>query len=272
MKNAAVVLILILSLSRAIAAQVNNSERNAARIWEEAIAAKGGRERLYAVRNLVVTSSGSYKALRFTIHPGRKVKSKSLKSSGLYREELFVFPLKYWSWEDYRPAVFGLWIHVYDYSRKIKYVITDGEPTHPVEPIEEKEMKARGLIFVQLMYLLESNWVRPRPVSVRSERTVDVLQIEVDGQQYDFAIDRKTKLVTSLTSYSEDKGKTYENVVKFSDYNDVNGIMMPLTVEMDDGHKERSDIAINADYDENIFNRAPSIDAGSHAWMKVKLP
>ena len=84
------------------------------------------------------------------------------------------------------------------------------------------------------------------------------------------AIDRKSKLATRFTSYLEDKGKTYENVVKLSDHKDVNGIMMPFTVEMYDGHKEYSDIKINVEYDENIFTSQPSIEAGSHAWMKVK--
>ena len=146
MKNLGAVVALILVISPGVAAQSRTAEGDAAKIWEQAISAKGGRERLHAVRNLVVTSSGSYKALQFTIHPDRTVKSRSLKLSGLYREELFVFPLKYWAWDDYRPAVFGLWIHVYDYSRKIKYVITDGEPNHPAEPIEEKEMKTRPLL------------------------------------------------------------------------------------------------------------------------------
>ena len=230
--------------------------------------AKGGRERLYAVRNMVIISSGSYKALRFKISPDRKVESKSLKPSGLYREELFVFPSKYWAWDDYRPAVFGLWIHVYDYSRRTKYVITDGEPHHPAETIEVKEMD-RPLYFVQLMYLLESKWLKPKPVRVRAERSIDMLETELEGMRYDFAIDRNTKLVISFSSYSEYGGKTYQNVVKLSDYKTVDGIMMPLTVEMDDGHKEYSDIKINVEYNENIFSSPPSIEAGPHAWMQV---
>src|SRR5213594_1865308 len=110
-----VLVMLALGLPCRIFTQVASRQGEAERIWEQAIVAKGGRERLYAVRNMVIMSSGSYKALRFKISPDRKVESKSLKPSGLYREGLFVFPSKYWAWDDYRPAVFGLWIHVYDY-------------------------------------------------------------------------------------------------------------------------------------------------------------
>ena len=120
------------------------------------------------------------------------------------------------------------------------------------------------------MYVLESDWIKPKPVSVTAEGADDRVQTDVDGQRYDFAIDRKTKLVTKFTSYSEEKGKTYVTVVKFSDYKAVDGIMMPLTAEMDDGHKEYSDIRINVEYDEKIFTKPPSIDAGSHAWMKLE--
>jgi hypothetical protein len=199
MKRLLVQFTLSLTITSAVAAQ-EHLAADAAKIWEQAIAAKGGRERLKAVRNLAITSSGSYKALLFTIQPGRQVKSKTSKPSGLYREELFVFPVKYWSWVDYRPAVFGLVIHVYDYTQNMKYVITDGEPNHPAEPIEEKEMKRRPLLFVELMYLLESNWVAPKPLNVTREGAVDVVQTEVDDQRFDFAIDRKTKLVTKFTS------------------------------------------------------------------------
>lgn len=266
-----VVLVLVgLSTFGAVRAQDKASAIDAAKVWEQAIEAKGGRERLRAVRNLVITSSGSYKALRFTIHPNQKAKSKTLKSSGLYREQLYVFPDKYWSWEDYRPAVFGLWIKMYDYTRHIKHVITEGEPDHPAEQIEQKELRERPLLFVELMYLLESKWLSPKPVGLTREGVLDVVRVEVDGQWFDFAIDRKTKLVIKLTSYSEYKGKRYVHPVKLSDYRDVNGIMMPHLVEMEDGHKEYCDIKINVEYDENIFARPPSINAGPHAWMKTK--
>jgi hypothetical protein len=45
--------------------------------------------------------------------------------------------------------------------------------------------------------------------------------------------------------------------------------MMPHVIVMEDGHKEYSDVKTNVEYDETIFTRPPSIDAGPHAWMKV---
>ena len=69
--------------------------REAERIWEQAIEAKGGRERLYAVRNAVVSSKGIYRTSRG-------------KDNKIRQEEFYVFPDMFWAWSDYRPDVFGL--------------------------------------------------------------------------------------------------------------------------------------------------------------------
>src|SRR5258705_4079770 len=60
--------------------------KEAERIWELAIQAKGGRERLYSVNNMVISSFG--KNIRL--------------------EDFFIFPDRSWSWVDQRPSVFGL--------------------------------------------------------------------------------------------------------------------------------------------------------------------
>jgi hypothetical protein len=252
----------------------DQSQQRAVALWEEALQAKGGRGRLYSIRSMVISSSGSYKPLEFKIKPEGEVSSRSGKHSGIFREELYVFPDMLWAWEDYRPAVFGLWLSVYNYQTKTAYVITDGEPNHPAEPIAENEPARRGFSVTQLMYLMESSWLKPKVVKVTTEkigfRVVDVIQTEADAQRYDFAIDRKTHLPVRLTFYSQYNGRVYRHVNGLSDYIDVDGIRVPLTLELEDGHKERSNITFNVDYDEKIFGNPPSIEAGPKAWMKVK--
>jgi hypothetical protein len=164
------------------------------------------------VRNMVISSSGSYKPLKFKIKSDGDVSSRSEKQSGIFSEELYVFPDMLWSWTDYRPAVFGLLVRMYNYDTKTKYIITDGEPNHPAEPFTENELAGRGFPITQLMYLMESKWLKPKPVKVTTERigfrVVDVVQTEVDGLRYDFAIERKTHLPIRFTFYSQYKGNT----------------------------------------------------------------
>jgi len=267
-------LIVILACVSSAVENQNALELNAQQVWKQSIIAKGGRERLYSVRNMVISSSGSYKPLQFKIQPGGKVSSRSGKQNKVVSEELYVFPDKLWAWTDYRPTVFGLRITMYNYQTKTKYVITDGEPNHPAEPIAENELARRGFPVTQLIYLMESSWLKPKPVKVTTEqigsRFVDVVQTEVDGQRYDFAIDSETHLPVRFTSYSEYKGKAYSNANNLSDYTDVDGIRVPLTIELEDGHTEKSNIMFNVEYDERIFTNPPSIEAGQKAWMKGK--
>jgi len=61
-----------------------NSLERAKELWEMAIAAKGGREKLHQVGNLVFAGEGGT-----LVH-------------------FWVFPDKYFSWVDTRPSVFGL--------------------------------------------------------------------------------------------------------------------------------------------------------------------
>ncbi|HUE81723.1 MAG TPA: hypothetical protein VMM84_06360 [Pyrinomonadaceae bacterium] len=250
-------------------------QSEAKQLWERAIAAKGGRERLHAIRNIAISSSGSYKPLRFRIKPGESITSRSLKRSGIVREELYVLPSKFWAWNDLRPAVFGLRVTMYNYETKMKYVISEGEPNRPPEAIEDNELSSelqRTLAPVQILYLMESRWIRPEPVNVNTvrigSREFDVLQTEVAGERVDFTINRKTHLPVRITFYNQLEGKVYTNVLKLSNYIDVDGIRVPLTIEMDDGHEERSIVKFNVEYNDDIFLKSPPIEAGPEAWKK----
>jgi hypothetical protein len=271
-KLSTVFLILIFGCVSSAVENEKSQELKAQHIWEQSLVAKGGRERLYSVRNMVISSSGSYKPLKFKIKPDGEVSSRSGKQSGIFSEELYVFPDRLWSWTDYRPAVFGLRVSMYNYDTKTKYVITDGEPNHPAEPFTENELAGRGFPVTQLMYLMESKWLKPKLVKVTTERigfrVVDVVQTEVDGRRYDFAIERKTHLPVRFTFYSQYKGKVYTHVNGLSDYTDVDGIKVPRTIELEDSHKEKSNISFNVEYNEKIFTNPPSIEAGHKAWMK----
>src|SRR5207244_3006609 len=69
--------------------QSEGSQSEARRLWERAVAAKGGRERLHEVRNMEVSARAQFK--------------RDLFQSGELRfEEFYVFPSKHWFWTDER--------------------------------------------------------------------------------------------------------------------------------------------------------------------------
>lgn len=263
----------VITLASGKPQQDNQSQQEVERLWEQTIAAKGGRERLHAIHNMVISTGGSYKPLKFKIKPEGTVTSRSGSRISISREELYVFPSKLWRWDDYRPAVFGLWVEMYNFETKKQQVITDGDPNHPPAAISDDDLHSREfLLITQFIYLLESKWVRPRLLNVTAERIgsriFDVIQTEAEWMHVDFAIDRGTHLPIRITTYNKFKGKVYPNVLKLSDDANIDGIEVPLTLEMSDGHKEKSIVKFNVEYKEEIFTKPLSIEAGPEAWMK----
>ncbi|WP_352431981.1 hypothetical protein [Pyrinomonas sp.] len=89
------------------------------------IAAKGGRDRLHAVRNVLVSYYSDY--------------SEYLASFGknVHRsKELIVFPNKSLTLEDYERDVLGLMCLMNDHETRMKSFTVGPGPFDPAEPIE----------------------------------------------------------------------------------------------------------------------------------------
>jgi len=242
------------------------AQEKATRLWEQAIAAKGGRERLYGIQNMLTLQHGDYKRQTFSLpvtHTTAPTKDQVRSAS------LNVFPNKFWDCQDYRPDVFGIIMHMYNYDTGMKYVLTLGEPAHPLEPIEPKE-KRESRTYGLVAYLLETTWLKPIPMRASTatigHRQVDVVQTALNGQRVDFALDRETHLPAKVSFYSSVKDQTYVTTEILSDYTEVNGIKVPLTTVMDDGTKYSVTIQFNVEYNPEIFVKLPRFDLGLEAW------
>ncbi|MGB9179304.1 MAG: hypothetical protein WCB68_08655, partial [Pyrinomonadaceae bacterium] len=135
--------------------------REAERLWEQAVAAKGGRERLYSVRNMVVSS-----------FRGKGVEYGSV--------ELFEFPSKYWGWYG-DPQPLGQYVRMYNLEDRVQYTGNDIAPDSSTK-VHEQHLEG-GQITVddaQLMFLLETKWIKPVLTGVSSDRVgrnrADVVQ------------------------------------------------------------------------------------------------
>ena len=229
----------------------------AERVWEQAIAAKGGREALHGVRTLVVSARRDY--------PSRKLNKNQIR-----QEVLYVLPHKFWSWSDYRPDVFGLRIEMYDYERSTKYVIGDGDPNHQLEPITEVDRKNRDVLWGLLPYLPETKWLKPVLVGAKAgtvgQQAVDIVETDVKGKRVDFAFDRETHLPIRVSYYRTVNNKTYVTAIDLADYVEVGGIKLPQTLKYDDGTQDKKSYRLNVEYKEDIFIKPTHIEAGPEAW------
>src|SRR5438128_1874860 len=85
----------------------DNSLETAKQLWEMAIAAKGGRERLYAAKSIAITQHFSKRGAS---------------------TELCVFPDKFWFWEDRRPGELGLGAGITNFERNLSYFVVGHLP------------------------------------------------------------------------------------------------------------------------------------------------
>jgi len=224
-------------------------------LWEQAIAAKGGREQLHQVTNLVMSYQETVRNfLGFVVHRG-------------VVERLYVFPNKSWSWEDGLPAPFRLSTGWLDVEQNRRCRIYAGSSSPVCGPAKQKTSPAdEGITQVQYLYLMETRWVKPAPTSVTKGniglKQVDVLHTRFENKRVDYFLDRKTHLPARVAVFYNDSDRA-TIMFDFSDYVTVNGIQMPGRQK-----KGKINFQINAVYDESIFTRSPSIEAGPKAWQR----
>lgn len=239
-----------------------NTRPEAERLWEQAIAAKGGRERLYAVENMVVSSRLQ----------GRKNLVKRVEFPA---EELYVFPNKLWRWVDSRPSPLGLQVEMFDLERSIGYFAYPNDPTSPRKRTEIYPRERQFIFYAQLLYLMESRWLKPKPLAAGAERIgfkqYDVVETLVNRERVDFYLDRKTHLPTRVVIHyaSSASEKAYNIVFDLDNYAEVSGIQMPQKVTRVGNlvnEVERVNYQLNVAYDESLFERPPTIEAGAEAW------
>jgi hypothetical protein len=221
-----------------------DTRAEAERLWELAVAAKGGRERLHTVHSFLI-SAGSRK------HP---------------LIDLYAFPGRYWRW-DASPEPLGLAVQMMNAERGDAYLTY---PDDPKSPRKLGEVFLRSCQFfvteAQLYFLLETRWHRPVPVEAREGeaqgRRADVVRVVVGDRRADYFLDRKTHLPLKVVYPARDDSRRH---FEAKDYVDVGGLMLPAKVSYGGGFSPYAYV-VNPDYDAAVFERPPTVEAGRDAW------
>jgi len=235
----------------------NQTQAKAKALWERAIVAKGGRERLHSIYNLVVSTETAY-----LTRTGRR--------NQVRREYLFVFPDKYWSYEDYGSDVFGTRMQMLNYETKMQYVGSPGHPETILEPIKGLK-RNKDINYLEIGLLLETKWQQPIAIKASTgligSKRVDVVETRINGRRVDFALDREMHLPIRISFYNAINNKTYIDVQQFSDYVEVAGIRVPQRSKFEDGTEQKSVIQFNVEYNPAIFVKPPALGLGQKAWQ-----
>ena len=260
---------------------VDTDRERAETLWEEAIRAKGGRQRLHAIESFVISSTIDYHlitpAFGTYVSPGHA-------DSESERERLYAMPGKAWLWE-YTPQFHvSLEATVMNMERNLCMVTL--APIGPMRSVPGLSfcvptLWTQRLIQDPALYLMETRWVRPKPVRTRTEgkgkKQQDVIEAEVGQLRLDFYLDRKThlpaKVVTEESPGEPRLPRRMDLMVTFEDYAEVDGIQMPrrlirepLLTEVVRRDTERAKYRFNVAYDEKIFTHPIPKNAKSKDW------
>lgn len=230
----------------------------AQKVWDLAIEAKGGRQRIYKIEVVVEHSSS-----RARTHTGKVYERKGVA--------VIALPHKVWSYRDDGPSVFGRTAVMLDYENMTEYFWADGRKNVLAEPMPNEY--ARGLKAYQnttIFYLMESRWLKPTLLGMKSSsingEKVFVIETDMDGRRVDFGVSHKTYLPIKIFLYDVgSNGVTYKHEMLLEDYKEIDGIKVPLRTKYDDQGWETSTIQFNVDYDPSIFLRAPD-NLGPDSW------
>jgi hypothetical protein len=244
-------------------AQKGDADRErAVALWEEAIRAKGGHERLRSVQSLLISSTVDVQAQRW--------------SGATEAERLYVMPGRVWRYtytSDLRVSVDATVIN----NERNFCAATLWPGSSGVLPLSTclPTTPLQYLLQDPIIYLMETNWVRPVPVGARTEgkgrKQLDVVETEVGKLRVDFYLNRKTRLPVRLVTewyggITQATGPLGLMTVELDDYADVNGILMPRRVtrkprigeasvtEVSREDTERARYLFNVTYNPSIFD------------------
>lgn len=257
----------VLTLSASVLAQgpvekADDNRLRAVALWEEAIRAKGGRGRLHSIQSLLISSTIDVQSRR--------------GGSITEAERLYVMPGKVWIYTHTPDFDVSVDATVINNERNICMVTLSpargGVPSLsiclPTTPIQY-------LIQDPIIYLMETNWVRPVPLQVRTEgkgkKQIDVIETKVGQLRVDFYLDRKTRLPIKLVTewyggISQATGPLGLMTVELEDYITIDGILMPRRVtrrpqigegsvgEVSRQDTERARYRFNVPYNPAIFD------------------
>ena len=233
--------------------------------WDQAIAAKGGRDRLSRIQSFAIKERAHFDK---PTRPDMAV--------GQVEQIVVELPDLWWSFSDYRPGKMGYMISVVNTTTGRHWATSNGTPARTAPDRSTGERLRR----FEYVYFLETRWVRPTPLRAArvrfGGRSVDRVETEIDGQAVLFDLDVETHLPVRIeTSVKSDRPPVRAGVVpsarryvfELAAYHEVSGIQVPGRVSLG-GDPAEAEVEINPAYDPAIFATPPPPETGIDSWRK----
>jgi hypothetical protein len=231
--------------------EVRPAPSRAVEIWERAVTAKGGRERLRGISNFLVEQR----------IPGKQQPPRYV--------DLNIFPDKFWRWSD-DGGVIGTNLSVGDSVNSWKaYRYGGGQGVNWYPP----ENRTHREYWAQAMFLMEGPLYIPKILDLKTERIgredFDVVTVDAVRDRVKYFIDRRTYLVRRVSPEGR-YGDVVTILWNFTGYVARDGIMMPSRMSSPDGATIDLEFGFNVTYDPNLFTRKPALEDGPEGWKPSK--
>jgi hypothetical protein len=217
-------------------------------VWEQAIQAKGGRERLRKVQTLAVY-----------------MKPAPVNLAGPPANWLCVFPNRYFEWEGGRGPERSI---VVDGAAGRMAMDATGKPAgaSSMTPLERDQLTLN-----QLLYLLETAWLRPEPLGVRPARLhkYNVLTVRAGGRTFDLFLNSSNLPERIFSRRGEDSKTRYD--YQLEHYREFQGIALATRIICTEGNRQWNwdvDYEIDAKYNPKLFERMPNLSDGPEPWRR----
>jgi hypothetical protein len=264
------VFLLLDGLGLSTGARVIEERRQAEGLWEQAIIAKGGRDRLAAINSFAIREKTVFKAPTL---PEMAV--------GKVSQVVCELPNLWWEFVDYRPGQMGYSVRIVNTATGLGWASHGGPTTSFLKPDTHTAYRMRQL---QYVLFLETRWVRPTPVRAArvqlNLKPADRLETDVEGEQVVYFLDVSTHLPLRIETSRENPLKpprpgpgmkaagpqrfTYE----FDKYYEVDGVQVPERMVRDGGSPADVILEINPKYDPALFTKPPSPNTMTDSWRK----
>jgi len=215
-------------------------------LWEQAVKAKGGHERLRAVHSLAVY-----------------MKPAEIVMTGPPETWLFVFPNRYFEYDGRGPL------------STTRSVIVDGAAERVSMDVNGMPRATRRLgqrerdqfTWNQLVYLLETAWLQPQPVAAQH----NALTVEAGGRSFRLSLSKAylPERIWSLPNSGEKRKTDYD--YHLQRYRAFQGVFLPTRVASTAGTHEWTwdvDYEIDAKYNPKLFERQANLDDGPEPWRQ----
>ncbi len=234
-------------------------------LWEQAVAAKGGRERLAAIQSFAIQERTEFGRLML-----RDV------AAGKVSQVVCALPDSWWEFLDYRPGKMGYSVLAANAQTGLGWS-THGGPAGPL--LRRYTGLAYRVRQLQYVYFLETRAVRPTPIRAstvkRGFATVDRVETMLEGDLVVFDLDVKTHLPIRIETSRKNTlpaprpGMAPPGDMRFvyelAGYDEVGGIQVPRRVTLG-GDTAHARVEINPEHDPSIFTTPPSPDSTIDSW------